>query len=77
MARLKTFAEGMGMDLRLKEHCLKCAACELWLFAAMAELRSREGTVAAEGGCRMEVESAAPPRTGGRNGKGGRAAWSG
>ena len=31
----------MAARLGLKAHCLPCAACELWVFVAMAHLRSR------------------------------------
>ena len=31
------------MKFSLKEHCLGCAACEIWLFVAMTLLRNREG----------------------------------
>ena len=36
------------MELRHSEHCLKCAACDLWLYVALAYLRNRERAVTAE-----------------------------
>ena len=34
----------MHVRLGLKAHCLPCAACEIWLHAAMAHLLNRERT---------------------------------